>query len=412
MGRRAPESSLANFPPDVPPAVAAFAGIFAVTVLGLLSVGAVIPVLPRYVKGPLGEGDVAVGFVIGAFAFTGLAARPMAGHLADLRGRRVAVVLGSLLATLAGLLYFLPADLPGLVASRFALGAGEGTVFTAGAAWVVDLAPAERRGRMIGLYGLAVWTGLSLGPPIGDLLLQVGSYELVWAFATAAPLLGALIALRLPDPYSPARTREPRTLIARESLGPGVALSLGVVGFAAIAAFIALHLEEQGIGHGTLAFTVFAVSVVVTRLLGGDLPDRVGPVRCASAAAAIEALGLVVIALSPSLLTTLAGAVALGVAFSTLYPALVLIVVERVPETRRGSAVGTFTAFFDIGVGLGGPLTGAAVALGDVYAAAFWLAAACAGASAVAITTQIRRASPARAAPVPSPAGSGHGPRS
>ena len=59
---------------------------------------------------------------------------------------------------------------------------------------------------------------------------------------------------------------------------------------------------------------------------------------------------------------TLLGAVAMGAAFSTLYPALVLIAVERVPETRRGSAVGTFTAFFDIGVGLGGPLTGAAVA--------------------------------------------------
>src|SRR5918995_3699531 len=115
------------------PAVAAFAGIFAVTVLGLLSVGAVIPVLPRYVKGPLDEGDVTVGFVVGAFAFTGLAARPLAGHLADLRGRRVAVVLGCLVAGAAGLIYFIPADLPGLIASRFALGAGEGTAFTAGA---------------------------------------------------------------------------------------------------------------------------------------------------------------------------------------------------------------------------------------------------------------------------------------
>lgn len=391
------------------PAVAAFAGIFAVTLLGLLSVGAVIPVLPRYVKGPLGEGDVAVGFVVGAFAFTGLAARPLAGHLADLRGRRVAVVLGSSLAVLAGLLYFLPAGLPGLLASRFALGAGEGTVFTAGAAWVVDLAPVERRGRIVGLYGLAVWTGLSLGPPIGDLLLQVGSYELVWAFATAAPLLGALIALRLPDPFIPASRSEPRTLIARESLGPGLALSLCVVGFAAIAAFVALHLEEQGIGHGTLAFTVFAVSVVVTRLAGGDLPDRLGAARCALAAAAIEAIGLAIVALSPSLLTTLIGAVAMGAAFSTLYPSLVLIVVERVPETRRGSAVGTFTAFFDIGFGLGGPLTGAAVAFGGTYAAAFWLAAACACGSVVAIVTGIRTASTGSREPAPSAAGPGRG---
>src|ERR671918_964976 len=117
-----------------PPAVAAFAGIFAVTLLALLSVGSVIPVLPRYVKGPLGEGDVAVGFVVGAFAFTGLAARPLAGHLADLRGRRVAVVLGCLVAGAAGLIYFIPPHPPGLILSPFALRAGEGTVFTAGGA--------------------------------------------------------------------------------------------------------------------------------------------------------------------------------------------------------------------------------------------------------------------------------------
>jgi MFS family permease len=112
-----------------------------------------------------------------------------------------------------------------------------------------------------------------------------------------------------------------------------------------------------------------------------------------------------VIALSPSLAITLLGAVAMGAAFSTLYPSLVLIAVEHVPESRRGSAVGTFTAFFDVGVGLGGPLTGAAVALGGDYSAAFWVAAGCACAGAVAIATRIRTASPAQAEPAPSAPG-------
>jgi MFS family permease len=391
-----------------PRAVGAFAGIFAVTLLALLSVGSVIPVLPRYVKGPLGDGDVAVGFVVGAFAFTGLAARPLAGHLADLRGRRYAVVLGSLVAAVAGGLYFVPGGLASLVASRFALGAGEGTVFTAGATWVVDLAPPERRARIVGLYGLAVWSGLSLGPPIGELLLHAGGYNLVWAFATAAPLLGAVIAMRIKHPFQPARRDEPRALIARESLGPGAALSLGVVGYAAMAAFIILHLKEAGLGHGAAAFTVFAVTVVITRLAGGDLPDRIGPRRTALAAACFEALGLALIALAPNLPITLAGAVAMGAAFSTLYPSLLLVVVNRVSESRRGSAVGTFTAFFDIGVGLGGPLTGAAVALGGDYSAAFWVAAACAAAAAVAISTRLRTTSAGAVAP----AGPGPGPPS
>ena len=65
----------------------------------------------------------------------------------------------------------------------------------------------------------------------------------------------------------------------------------------------------------------------------------------------------------------------MGAAFSLLYPSLSLIVVDRVPETRRGAALGTFTAFFDAGVGFGAPLAGIAAALTS-YEGAFLLAAA------------------------------------
>lgn len=380
------------------PALAAFAGIFVVTMLGLLAVGATLPVLPRYVKGPIGSTDLAVGIVSGAFAFTGLAFRPLAGHLADARGRRITVVAGALLSAIAGLLYFVPAGVPGLIVARLFLGAGEGMVFTAGSAWVVDLAPPERRGRLIGLYGLAIWSGLSLGPPIGELLLHVSSFEMVWAFAAGAPLLGAVIATRIPETFTPRpRSERGRTpLLAREAVRPGLALSLGVVGFAVVAAFLVLHLEDRGIGHGAETFAAFAATVVLVRLLGGDLPDRIGPVPCALGAAVIEAIGLATIGLAHSAPVAIAGAMIMGGAYSTLYPALALIVIERVPEDRRGVALGTFTACFDLGVGLGSPLVGAIAAVGG-YSAAFFAGAACAlGAAAIAAFALPReRASPA-----------------
>ena len=371
---------------------AAFAGIFAVTMLALLGVGAVLPVIPHYVRGPLADGDLAVGVAIGAFALTALACRPLAGNLADRRGRRRVVAAGSALSAVGGLLYLVPAGLPGLIVARLALGAGEGSVFTAGATWVVDLAPPGRRGRVIGLYGLAVWSGLTLGPPIGDLLLRVSSFDAVWAFAAAAPAIGAAIALAIPDPYGRGAHEVVRgPLIARESLRPGAALSLATVGYAAMAAFIVLDLDAKGIGHGAAAFTAFAATVVATRLVAGNLPDRVGPLRCAAAAALVEAAGLALIATSASLAVAIAGSVAMGAAFSTIYPSLSLVVVNRVGEERRGAALGTFTAFFDAGVGLGAPLVGAAASIGG-YDAAFWLAAACAIGTAAAAGIGIRRA--------------------
>ena len=370
--------------------VAAFAGIFVVTLLSLMAVGAVLPVLPRFVRGPLDSGDVTVGVVVGCYALTGLAMRPFAGRLADHRGRRSTVVLGTLLAALAGLLYLLPTGLPGLIAARLVLGMGEGTVFTAGSAWIVDLAPPGRRGRVIGLYGLAVWSGLSIGPSIGEWLYHASGFNLVWTFAAAAPLLGALVALRIPDPFEPSPHAARGPLIARESIRPGLALSLASVGYAAMASFIVLDLQAHGSSHGAIAFTVFAATVVLTRLLAGDLPDRIGPLRCAAGAAAVESLGLSLIALSSGLPLAIVGAAAMGTAFSLLYPSLSLVVVNRVAEARRGAALGTFTGFFDLGVGLGAPLAGVAAALGG-YPAAFWLGAACA-VGTLSVAMALRRA--------------------
>jgi MFS family permease len=372
------------------PAVAAFGGVFAVTLLGLLSIGATLPVLPRYVKGPLDSGDLEVGIVTGAFAITGLASRPLAGHFADRRGRKRVVILGSLLSAVAGALYFVPAGVPGLIVARLFLGAGEGMVYTAGSAWVVDLSPPQRRGRMIGLYGLAIWGGLALGPPIGDLILRATSFEMVWAFAAAAPLLGVLIAMRIPASFRPRQDAQfERRLVSHEALGPGLSLALAIVGYAAMAAFVVLHLDARGIGHGAEVFTAFAASVVAMRILGGGLPDRIGTVRSAAAAGIIEAAGLLTIAVAGDLAVALVGAVAMGAGFSLLFPALALIVVNRVPEERRAVAMGTFTAFFDLGVGVGAPLVGFAAVLGG-YSAAFVLAAAC-SLAAVAVALSLRK---------------------
>ncbi len=361
---------------------ASFAGLFIVTNLGLLAVGATLPVLPHYVKDELGGSDLEVGIVSGAFALTGIICRPIAGHFADTRGRKPTVAGGAILAAIAGCLYFVPAGIPGLIVARLFLGAGEGSVFTAGSAWNVDMAPPEHRGRMIGLYGLAIWTGLTLGPPIGVLLQDAGGFELVWAFAAGAPLLGALIALRLPESEVAGAKREPGPFISREALGPGGTFALSVVGFAAASAFLVLSLEDRGIGHGALAFSVLAGTVVATRLVAGGLPDRIGAARCALGAAAVETAGLILMGAAQSLPVALVGCVLMGAAFSLLFPSLSLIAINRVPAERRGAAMGTFTASFDLGMLAGSPAVGAAAALAG-YGAAFYLAAAAAVACAV-----------------------------
>src|SRR5213076_3149785 len=135
---------------------------------------------------------------------------------------------------------------------------------------------------------------------------------------------------------------------------PGLALAVANIGYAALAGFVILHLHARGIGGGASVFTAFAVAVFASRIALSQVPDRAG---------AVEALGLTIIALAQSLAVALTGAVVVGIGFSMLFPSLALMVVGRVGDDRRGSALGAFTAFFDIGVGVGGPLAGATAAL-------------------------------------------------
>ncbi|MFN8215392.1 MAG: MFS transporter [Solirubrobacterales bacterium] len=372
---------------------ARFMALFLATFAGLVAVGSVLPVLPRYVHGPIGGGDVAVGIVIGCYAISGLLLRPVAGRLADRWGRRPTAVVGLLGLAAGGALIFPVLGIAGLVFARLVLGAGEGFLYTATSAWVVDMAPPARRGRILGLFGLAVWGGLAVGPLLGELLLQQAGYRAVWTLATVLPALGALIAAFTTDPFQPRTHAEPHPLIAPEAIRPGAAVALAAVGYATIASFIVLMLEARGIGHGATVFAAFAAMIVFARLLGGHLPDRIGPAPVAFGAALVEAAGLLALALAGSLPVALLGGMAMGGAFSLLNPSLMLIAVGGVPEAARGATMGTYTAFFDAGIGIGAPLAGLAAALTGYGGAFAFAALVVLGSAAIVLLTLHRRGS-------------------
>jgi len=377
-------------------------GLFVSALLAFISIGAALPVLPSYVRGPLGANDLAVGIVVGAFALTSVVCRPLAGRQSDRRGRRIVLVLGASAMALGGVLYLVSSSVLALVLARLVVGAGEGSVYTAGATWAVDLAPEDKRGLALGLFGLAVWGGLSLGPIAGELLRSHSGYDAVWVLTAVLPAAGALIALRLPQPAvaMPDPSEQRRALFPREARRPGVALALANVGYAALAGFVVLALRSRGIGGGATVFTVFALAVFTSRVILSRVPDRMGARATATTAALLEALGLTIVAAAGSLGAALAGALIVGLGFSMMFPSLALMVVGEVGEDSRGSALGAFTAFFDIGVGLGGPLAGLIASLAG-YSAAFYVSAIAALATAALAATSGQTARVPRVAPAP-----------
>ena len=128
-----------------------------------------LPTLPIYIE-YVGGTTKQVGIVMGCFAIGLLASRTWLGKVADRRSRKMVILIGSLVAALAPILY-MSAD------SVFSLGAIRAfhgisiAAFTIGySALVVDLAPVEHRGTLIGHMNLAVPIGMSVGPALGGFL--------------------------------------------------------------------------------------------------------------------------------------------------------------------------------------------------------------------------------------------------
>ncbi|MGY6501560.1 MAG: MFS transporter [Acidimicrobiales bacterium] len=365
-----------------------FLFVTAVAACFMVSFGATLPVLPRYVSDELGGGDLAVGIVVGSFAVSAIALRPLVGRMGDLHGRRILIVVGCLI-TAVGMVLHIPADdIVPLILARLIIGAGQGTFFVGAATLVNDLAPAERRGEAASYFSVAIYTGLGFGPFIGETLLARASFDAVWLFVTVGLLLGAALGTTLPkglpalDPDGPpARVRTGLAkLFHPDGVGPGVILFLGVVGFIGFNTFVPLYGEEIGLDDVAAVFLLYAAVVLAVRLLGSRLPDTYGPIVIGTVALSAGAIGLLGIASWQTPMGLYVFTVVLAVGSSLLYPALMAAAVNSAPESERSSVVATFTMFFEVASALGGAVLGVAASLSSypgafVTAACFSLAA-------------------------------------
>jgi MFS family permease len=126
-----------------------------------------------------------------------------------------------------------------------------------------------------------------------------------------------------------------------------------------------------------LALTAFGVAYVFTRMIFGGWPDRFGGARVAAWSLLVECAGQLILWLAQTPAMAVVGAILTGDGFSLVFPSLGIEAVKHVPPASRGAALGAYVAFFDIGFGLAGPITGIiAGALGypSVFAASAALA--------------------------------------
>lgn len=316
--------------------------------------GVLLPALPRYVEGPLGGGNVAIGIVIGVFSLSAFFLRPWAGLEADRRGRRMLMIAGASLFALSVCGYLVATSIPALVMMRLLTGVGEALFFVAAVAANVDLAPPERRGEAMSFASLSLYVGLGAGPFIGEALIAHWGFHAAWLASIGLAAVAAVIALRLPA-MRPTAVEAPSRhgLVHRAGILPGVVLFATIWGMGGFLAFVPLYALDLGMSGASLVLGLFAGIVVAIRSVGAKIPDRLGAARATRIALALSAIGLAIAGLWRTPTGLIVGTVFLGVGVALFTPALFSLAIDGIPANERGAVMGTTSAFIDLGFGLG-----------------------------------------------------------
>jgi predicted MFS family arabinose efflux permease len=266
-----------------------------------------------------------------------------------------------------------------LTVLRLVSGVGEAFFFTGAAAAVTDMAPEDRRGEAVSFFSLALYVGIGVGPFLGEASIQALGFTATWLFGGALALIAAALALTVPEtrPEDAGETASAR-LIHPSALLPGTVLLASVAGMSGFFAFLPLHALEVGLSGSRFVFMLYSGIVVVIRSVGARIPDVLGPERTSRISLLSSAAGLAIVAMWGTPAGLLVGTSVFAVGSALAFPGLMLLALRGTSPGERGSVVGTFTAFVDLGFGVGPALLGV-VAEAAGYGGAF------AAASAVAV---------------------------
>jgi len=346
-----------------------------------------MPLLPLYAV-DVGAAPGMVGIVVGAFTVSSLVLRPLVGRGVDRRGRRPFMAAGAIVFTVAGFMYGAAHSVAALIAVRVLHGTGIACFTTSSNTYIVDIAPATRRGEAISYYGMFINLAMAYAPALGSLIHgRTGFQGAFWASSGAAAVALAVIAtLReprrgaagassagVPSPSVPG-PRAHGPLISRSALFPALICASCTITYGAVMAFLPLLAAERSASGAALFFTIYAVCIILSRLIGGFLSDRHGRGAIIIPGLACAVLAMACLALVGGLGGIVLAAVLYGLGFGLALPGLNTLVVDRAAPAERGTALATFSAMFDLGIATGAMVLGSLAGVGG-YSLVFGAAA-------------------------------------
>jgi predicted MFS family arabinose efflux permease len=325
-----------------------FASSFAMVGFYLL-----LSVVPLYAE-EAGGGNSGAGLATAVFMLSTVLAQSWMPRVLARFGYRAVLAAGLLLLGLPAFFYIPLGEVPAILAVTLVRGAGFGAAIVALAALVVELAPPDRRGEALGLYGVVLTLPSVFCAALGLWLVESFGYGSAFLLGAAMPLLAFVGALGI----SSSNGRQERSgagLLSGLRRGPLLRVFLLFASCTAasgvVVTFLPLSAPGPGLFSAATALLLLGVASTFSRLWAGRFGDRRDPRLLLAPGLLLAAVGMV--ALSLEGLALLGGAVLFGAGFGALQNATLLLIMARVPKAEFGLGSTLWNLAFDAGTGAG-----------------------------------------------------------
>jgi len=183
------------------PLIAIILGTFMV-ILDNTVVNVALPTLSRVF-----DSDVALlQWVLTGYLLAQAAVIPLSGWASDQFGAKRVYVISLVLFTLGSAVCGLAINPQMLIATRVVQGLGGGMLMPIGMAVLYRLTPPDRRGAIMGLFGIPVMVAPALGPLLSGYLLQYADWRLIFLINLPVGLIALLVGLRVLPNIAAGRT--------------------------------------------------------------------------------------------------------------------------------------------------------------------------------------------------------------
>jgi MFS transporter, Spinster family, sphingosine-1-phosphate transporter len=144
--------------------------------------------------------NIQLGYLTSAFLGFYMVAAPFTGPLADRYSRKLIIVLGAVFWSGLTLLTAVTHTYLALLVRHTLVGIGEATFVTIAPTFVADLYPEQKRGRILGVFYLAIPVGTAAGYLLGGNLGVTYGWRFPFYVAAVPGFLLALAILFIPEP--------------------------------------------------------------------------------------------------------------------------------------------------------------------------------------------------------------------